>query len=77
MHCCGMSFGFWRTGASRDASAAQSDLSATGNGSAPERPIVAVWPEQGQRALGAFLSRLGGPKDKAEFDAFMTQRRAL
>jgi hypothetical protein len=31
-------------------------------------------PEQGQRAVGAFLSRLGGGKDRADFDRFMADR---
>jgi hypothetical protein len=73
MNCCGMSFGFWRADAAREASAAQSGAS-TRNGSSAGPPIAAVWPEQGQRAAGAFLSRLGGGKDIAEFDRFMADR---
>jgi uncharacterized protein DUF2852 len=73
MNCCGMSFGFRRAVAARDASAAQRDCT-TGNGAAAERPIAAVWPERGQRAFGAFLARLGEGNDRAEFDRFMTER---
>ena len=76
MKCCGMSFGFWRADAAPEASAAQRDLGATGNGSSSERPIAAVWPEHGQRAFATFLARVGGREDKAAFDRFMAQRRA-
>jgi hypothetical protein len=73
MNCCGMSFGFWRADAARDASAAQRDAS-TRNGASAGSPIAAVWPGPGRRAVGAFLSRLGGGKDRAEFDRFMQDR---
>lgn len=73
MDCCRMSFGFWRADVARDARGSRRDSRATGTRSLAERPIAAVWPE-GQRAFGAFLSRLGGGNDSADFDRFMTQR---
>ena len=76
MNCCGMSFGFRRANAARDAAAAQRD-SVTGNGATAERSVAAVWPERGQRAFDAFLSRLGGTDDRAEFDRFITERRRV
>jgi hypothetical protein len=75
MNCCGMSFGFWRPDAGRDPARARREAGTTGNGGPAERPIAAVWPEQGQRATGAFLSRLGGMNDRAEFDRFIAERR--
>lgn len=75
MGCCRMPFGFWRADAAREKHAAQRDFSATGKGPSGDRPIAAVWPEHGQRAFGTFLERLGGAKDKTDFDRFMAERR--
>ncbi len=71
MNCCGMNFGFWRADAA--ASAAERHSSPR-HGASADRPIAAVWPEQGQRAVGAFLSRFVGGEDRAEFDRFMQER---
>jgi hypothetical protein len=76
MNCCGMTFGFWRTDHARDASAIGRDSGPTANSASPDRRIAAVWPEQGERAFGAFLARLGGTRDKADFDRFIAERRS-
>jgi hypothetical protein len=70
-----MPFGFWRADAARERRAARDEPGATGNRLSGDHPIAAVWPEHGQRAFGAFLERLGGAKDKAEFDRFIAERR--
>jgi hypothetical protein len=75
MNCCGMTFGFWRPDAARDRLLARREFGAHGNGAAADDPIAAVWPAQEPRAFGAFLSRLGGRTDKADFDRFMAERR--
>lgn len=74
MNCCGMSFGFWRPDATREAFAGERHFGPR-HASSAESPIAAVWPEHGQRAVGAFLPRLGGVRDKAAFDEFMSERR--
>jgi uncharacterized protein DUF2852 len=76
MNCCGMSFGFWRGRPTREASVTRRDSGAADGGASTEWPVAAVWPQQGQRAFGTFLSRLGGLKDKADFDRFMADRKA-
>jgi hypothetical protein len=75
MRCCG--FGNWRDDARRPAFDRRDEPQPSGNQAFDEyRAETLQRLEAEQRAFREFLSRLRMAKDKAEFDAFMTDRRA-
>jgi Protein of unknown function (DUF2852) len=77
MHCCGFGFGYWRDDTRRTAFDRRDAPQPSGNHAFDEyRADTLQRLEAEQRAFHEFLSRLRMAKDKAEFDAFMADRRA-
>jgi hypothetical protein len=77
MGCCGFGFGNWGGDAERQAPAWSSAPRTSGNQAFDEyRAETLRRLEDEQREFRDFLTRLRMAKDKAEFDQFMSERRA-